>query len=143
MGEYGCGWVSMDDLGCRGHGGTRKQDKKGTFGAYKVGHDRGNFPGHDVLWFFPKMVKNGFGWVRVDAYGCNGGYAHGGKQKQGKINLEMLGRDMFSHARLRTEINKNSETNNFGVERGTHACKWAQMDLDMCDGVQGCGGTQK
>ena len=77
MGEDGCGWVRMDGLGCREHGETQKQVKKGTFRAYQVGHDRGNFPGHDVFWVLPKMVKNGCRGVRMDADGCNGGYAHG------------------------------------------------------------------
>ena len=47
-------------------------------------HGRGKFPGHHVLWVLPKMIKNGCRWVITDAYGCNGGYAHGDKQKQGK-----------------------------------------------------------
>ena len=31
----------------------------------------------------------------MDAYGCNGGYAHGGEQKQGKKSPEWVSRTCF------------------------------------------------
>ena len=47
-------------------------------------HGRGKFPGHHVLWFLSKMHKNGCRRVIMDAFECNGGYAHGGEQEQDK-----------------------------------------------------------
>jgi len=41
------------------------------------------------------MIKNGCRWVIMDAHGCNGGYAHGGKQKQCKKSPKWVRRTCF------------------------------------------------
>ena len=59
MGAHGCGWVLW---GAGGTGGHENKASRGHLGPNRSGfgsYDRGNFPGHDVLWFLPKMVKMG------------------------------------------------------------------------------------
>ena len=85
----------MDALGCRGHGGTQKQDKKGTFRAKQVGHDRGNFPGHDVFWVLPKMLNIECRWMRSGSDGSNRVFGCGQKQKQGKKSAKWVSRTCF------------------------------------------------
>ena len=72
MGVNGCGWILMDALIHVGHGEHKnkamrvhKGSRSSGFGTY----GRGNFPGHDVLWVLPKMVKNGCRWVMMDNNG--------------------------------------------------------------------------
>ena len=62
MRVHGCIWVHMGALGCRGMGEQENKANRGHLGPCRPGFGscgRGNFPGHDVLWYLPKMVKNG------------------------------------------------------------------------------------
>ena len=66
----GCVWVRMGALGRRRHGKHKNKASGGNLGSCRPGfgtYGRGNFPGHDVFWVLPKMVKNGCRGVRMDA----------------------------------------------------------------------------
>ena len=78
----------MGALGRMGHGEHKNKPKRGhlrsrkpEFGTY----GRGNFPGHDVLWLLPKMVKNECAWVMMDKDGCNGTCENEGTRNNTKI----------------------------------------------------------
>ena len=97
-GANGCARVWAGALGHRRHGGHKNKPRRGrlwtgrpVFGRY----GRGNFPGHDVFWRLPKMVKNECRWLIMAGYGCNGVHDHGGKGKQDKKRPKWVCRACF------------------------------------------------
>ena len=88
----------MGVLGHRDHRGTQKQgrqNQKTIVQGIFVTLWPGNFPGHNVLWVLPKMLKNAYRWVMMGKYECNGVYDHGGEKKQYKKIPEWDSRPCF------------------------------------------------
>ena len=65
--------------------------KRAGFGFY----GRGNFPGHDVFWFLPKILKIECRWMQIGSDGCNRVYGHGQEQKQDKNRAKWASRTCF------------------------------------------------
>ena len=121
MGANGCGWVWMGAMGYRGtvgHKNKASRDKHGHIGHCFWRYGRGNFPGHDVLWFLAKVVKYGCRWVIMDADGCNWAYYHGGEQKQGKKIPKWVSRACFA-TYAHSEKNRKSAADGYGAQRGS------------------------
>ena len=102
----------MDVLGCRGHGGTPKQGKKGIFRPSRSAMTGEISPNMMFCVCFSKMVKNGFRWVRMDAYGRNKGYAHGGKQTKAKKSPNCRAEHVFA---CMTKARNKQELGNEGI----------------------------
>ena len=86
-GANGCARVWAGALGHRGHRGHNNKPSRGRLWTWRPvfgRHGRGNFPGHDVFWRLPKMLKYGCRWATMDADGCNRVCEYGDAQKQGK-----------------------------------------------------------
>ena len=97
-GGNGCGWVQVGALGRRGHGGHKKQGKRGhlwsqrrEFGCY----GRGNFPGHHVLEKYEKTCMNHSKWVCMGEYGWGRVNTNKGEQKQVKTKNNYVIRTCF------------------------------------------------
>ena len=107
MRAYGCIWVHMGALGCRGMGKQANKASRGHLGSCGPGfgsYGRGNFPGHDVLCHLPQMVKNECRWVTMDADGWDRVWHHGRENKQGKKSPKLSSGACFGMHGQRQEM---------------------------------------
>ena len=97
-GANGREWVWVGALGHGGHGEHKNKASGGHLGSCRSGfgiYGRGNFPGHDVFGFLPKMINIECRWMRSGSDGSNRVFGCGKKQKQGKKSAKWVSRACF------------------------------------------------